>query len=251
MPETPDASTEGRSQRAKRDAFRYSSSPQDPLCIICNFVKFDWKTRKKVPATMIEMRKEGQALHEAEKKLIECAKIHDVEDTKHKEAATRILLVASGRSLFSADVCYHKNCYAAFTGRSCHREEDVKEADNKSDLPVIEIEEFFNLVENHICRGKVYTVSQLCHCYADMFGKSKRSINIKSMLEDRFVDKLVYSKPVEFANNESEFVYSSSTKFTPGVICFATTSIGIQTSIMIRNLATRILHNIKFRPGIP
>ena len=158
MPETPDASTEGRSQRAKRDIFRYSSSPQDPLCIICNFVKFDWKTRKKVPATMIEMRKEGQALHEAEKKWIECAKIHDVEDTKHKEAATRILLVASGRSLFSANVCYHKNCYAAFTGRSCHREEDVKEADNKSDLPVIEIEEFFNLVENHICRGEVYDV---------------------------------------------------------------------------------------------
>ena len=31
MPETPDTGTEGRSQRAKRDAFRYLSSPQDPL----------------------------------------------------------------------------------------------------------------------------------------------------------------------------------------------------------------------------
>ena len=38
------------------------------------------------------------------------------------------------------------------------------------------------------------------------------------MLEDRFGDKLVYSKPVEFANNESEFVYSSRTKFTPGIM---------------------------------
>ena len=46
---------------------------------------------KKVPTTMIEMRKEGQELHEAEKRLIEFAKIHDVKDTKHKEAATRTL----------------------------------------------------------------------------------------------------------------------------------------------------------------
>ena len=38
VPERPDTSTEVRSQRAKRDAFRYSSSPQDPLCIICNVI---------------------------------------------------------------------------------------------------------------------------------------------------------------------------------------------------------------------
>ena len=38
------------------------------------------------------------------------------------------------------------------------------------------------------------------------------------MLEDRFGDKLAYSKPVEFANNESEFVYSLRTKFTPGIM---------------------------------
>ena len=48
------------------------------------------------------------------------------------------------------------------------------------------------------------------------------------MLEERFDDKLVYGKPVKFANNESEFVYSLSTKFTPGVIRSDTKSIGIQ-----------------------
>ena len=248
VPETPDLSTEGRSQRAKKDAFRYLSSPQDPLCIICNVVKFDWKTRKKVTTTIIEMRKEGQALHEAEKKLIECAKIHSVKDTKHKEAATRIILLAPTRSLFAGDFCFHKNCYGAFTGGAWHREENVREADNKSDFPVFEIEEFFDLFENHIiCKGEVYTVSQLCRFYAVMFGKSKRLIDIKAMLEDRFGDKLVYGKSVKFANNESKYVYISSTKFTPGIgiIHSATTSIGIQTSIMIRNLATRILHNIK------
>ena len=89
-------------------------------------------------------------------------------------------------------------------------EENVKQADNKSDLPVIEIEEFFDLVENHIiCRGEVYTVSQFCCFYADVFGKSEGSIDIKAMLGDQFGDKLVYGKPVEFVNNESEFVYSS------------------------------------------
>ena len=138
--ETPDTRTEGRSQTAKREAFRHSSSPQDPLCIICNVVKCDWKTRKNVPTTMIEMRKEGQLLHEAEKRLSEWSKIHNVKDTKHKKAATRILLLASARSLFAADCYYHKNCYPAFTGRAWHRKENVKEADNKSDLPVIEIE---------------------------------------------------------------------------------------------------------------
>ena len=198
---------------------------------------------------MIEIRKEGQTLYEAEKRLVECAKIHDVKDTKHKETATRILLPASARSLFAADVCYHKNCYAAFTGWAWHREENVKEADNKSDLPVIEIEKFFDLVENHIIgRGEVYIISQLGHFYADMFGKSIRSISIKAMLQDRFGDKSVYGKPVEFASNESAFVYSSNTKFTDGVIRSATISIGIQTSIMIRNLATRISRNIKLRP---
>ena len=35
----------------------------------------------KVPTTMIKMRKEGQALHEAKKRLIECIKVHDV---RHK-----------------------------------------------------------------------------------------------------------------------------------------------------------------------
>ena len=133
VPETLDKSIEGRSQRTKRDAFRYLSSFQDPLCIICNVVKFDWKTRRKVPITIVEMRKVGQALHAAAKKLIECAKINDLKDTKHKEAATRILLLASARSLFAADVCCHKNCYAAFTGGAWHREENVKEADNLSD----------------------------------------------------------------------------------------------------------------------
>ena len=132
--------TEGRSQRAKRDAFRYLSSPQDPLCIISNVITFDWKTRKNVPTTMIDMRKEGQALNEAEQKLTERAKIHAVKDTKHEEATTR----------FAADVCYHKNCYPAFTGGAWHREENVEESDNKPDFPVIEIEQFFDLVENHI-----------------------------------------------------------------------------------------------------
>ena len=80
------------------------------------------------------------SLHGAEKRLIKCAKTDDVKDIKHKEAATRILLLTLVRSLFSADVCYHKNCYAGFKGRAWHREENVKEADNKSDLPVIEIE---------------------------------------------------------------------------------------------------------------
>ena len=94
--------------------------------IICNIVKFDWKTRKKVSTTMIELRKEGQVVHEPQKRLIECAKIHDVKDTKHKEVATRFLLLVSGRSLFAADVCYHKNCYAAFTGGTWHRKENIK-----------------------------------------------------------------------------------------------------------------------------
>ena len=90
----------------------------------------------------------------------------------------------------------------------------------------------------------MYTVSQLRRFYADMFGKSKRSIDIKAMLEYRFGDKLVYGKPVEFANKESEIVYSMSTKFTPVVIRSAGTTIDIQAPIMIRTLATRISHNI-------
>ena len=97
----------------------------------------------------------------------------------------RILLLASARSLLAADVYQHKNCYAAFTGGAWHREEKKKEADINSDLPVIKVEQFFDLVQNHIiCRREVYTVSQLRRFYADMFSKSKRSIDIKAMLED-------------------------------------------------------------------
>ena len=63
-----------------------------------------------------------------------CKNPHDVKDTPHMEAAPRILSQASARSLFVADVCYHKNCYPAFTGGARHMEENVKEAENKSDL---------------------------------------------------------------------------------------------------------------------
>ena len=64
------------------------------------------------------------------------------------------------------------------------------------------------------------------------------------MLEDRFGDKLAYSKPVEFANNESEFVYSLRTKFTHSALVS-------KHQFTIRNFATRILHNIKLRPCPP
>ena len=50
---------------------------------------------QKVPTTMTEMRKEDQALHAAEKRLIECTKVRNVKDTKHEVAATGILLLAS------------------------------------------------------------------------------------------------------------------------------------------------------------
>ena len=71
---------------------------------------------QKVPTTMTEMRKEDQALHAAEKRLIECTKVRNVKDTKHEVAATGILLLASAWSLIAVDVYHHENCYATFTG---------------------------------------------------------------------------------------------------------------------------------------
>ena len=69
-----------------------------------------------------------------------CKRHKAASSNESKEAATRIRLLASVRGLFAVDVCYHKNCYAAFTGGAWHRGKNAKEADNKSDLPVIEID---------------------------------------------------------------------------------------------------------------
>ena len=88
--------------------------PEKMRCIICCSTKNN-KKGKTVPVTSISLRSISSKKHVAEDTLLKFAEIHVKQETKFKEAAERILLVAANKSLFAADVGYHREqCYQPF-----------------------------------------------------------------------------------------------------------------------------------------
>ena len=81
-----------------------------------------------------------------------------------------------------------------------------------------------------------------------MRSSHSRSIDVKDMLIRRFGDKLNFGKPTESSSITSDFVYSSSSDFTPGAIRSAVTGNGIETSLMLKTFATKISNEVKSRP---
>ena len=182
--------------------------------------------------------------------MLEFADIHNGNGSRFYDAAQRILLTNSIRSLFLSDVAYHRYpCYKNFTGNGWKRTfaPKVVEAANDNDV----LMEFLDLVEvNVIAKREVYTLAQLRQCFDELTGSSSRSIDVRNILMTRFGDEIKIGKPEGSSKTVSEYVYSSSVDFAPGVIQSAITGNGIETSIMVKNLASRITASIKARPNI-
>ena len=250
MPTSEERNDKQSKRASSRRSVKYSTTVRKPVCIICNKERYDRK-HNKIPVITISYRKEGERLHQAEKKLLEYAKIHDEHGTKFYEAAQRILLTNSTKSLFAADVGYHRlGCYMQFTTCSWKRKFIRKDEPVPTEDTLVD--EFLDLVEVHvIIKGEVYTLAQLRKCYDDMRGSNSRSTDVKDILIKIFGDKIDFGKPVESSSTTSEFVYSSSIHFTPGAISSAVTGNGIETSLMLKNLARRISNQIKSRPKNP
>ena len=246
-PEPPKQTSEKR--MSGRSAFRYRTDKENPVCIICSKEKFD-KKHHKLPVVIISNRKEGEKLHEAEKRLLEFAHIHNVNGSRYYDAAQRILLRNSIKSLFLADVGYHRYpCYINFTSNAWKRSFAPKQDEASKDNEMLT--EFLDLVEvNVIVKREVYTLAQLRQCFDELSGSSSRSIDVKNILLTRFGDGIKIGKPEGSSKTTSEYVYSSSIDFAPGVIQSAITGNGIETSIMAKNLASRINASIKARPNI-
>ena len=61
-----------------------------------------------------------------EKKLIEYTEIHISNNTKFKSVGERILLTLSAKSMFAADVGYHKSCYDVFRSPKWNKKKSVE-----------------------------------------------------------------------------------------------------------------------------
>ena len=104
-------------RRSKRTSLGYTSSLDEKHCVIYNKVQYD--ARAPLPLWTTDLKKHGVDLHEAEKTLIEFAKIHKEKGTKYADAGERIILSLNTIStLFAADVAYHGKCYHTFRSPS-------------------------------------------------------------------------------------------------------------------------------------
>ena len=152
---------------------------------------------------------------------MEYARIHKANNTRYADAAERILLTNSTKSLFVADVGFHKKeGYEKFRSTHWKNKFEYKEKkESQTDNSMIEV---LNLVEVHkINRHEVYTLAQLRKFYDEVKGNissSSRSIDIKESLINKFGDEITFAKPSGSSFNISEYVLPSNIDFLPNAI---------------------------------
>ena len=79
------------------------------MCIICN--DHIYHKERLLPLLNITIKDKSNKSYRAEQTLIEFANIHlQNNNEKYVDGANRILLTVSSKSLFAADVAYHKSC---------------------------------------------------------------------------------------------------------------------------------------------
>ena len=145
-PDIAEIPKETHQTRTTRQSMQCTKPPskKNPNCEICKKTKYDKKGHK-IPVTLLTYRNKNEKLHKAEKALLEFASIHKDNGTRYSEAAQRILLTKTTRSLFNADVAYHRQpCYSNFTCPSWKRKFETKLESEKVEEPMLE--EFMDLV---------------------------------------------------------------------------------------------------------
>ena len=219
---------------------------EEKKCIICKTTKKDGKGRN-IPVTLITLRDAKDNDHVAEKTLLEFAKIHVKHNTIYKEAAERILLVKTTKSLFNADVGYHKEqCYASFRHRKYLLMDNPTILDTTPDTPAKDsLLLLCELVQLHvICRQEVYALSDLRHAY-DALRTSNCPIlkvgEIKSRLLQEFPNEISINTSAH-SKNKQEYVFPASSSLTPDFLEAAADGFGLSKTAVFRSAARRLHH---------
>ena len=245
-PDSPQPSgSSTTSRRASRSSSTsYETSRDNIRCIICATDQKD-SHGKLIPARTMEMRLEGQALHQAELQLVEFAKIHQNRDTKYKEAAERIILQRTTRSLFAANVGLHNSCYSNFRSPSWK----VSNVNARSEESDEHLEELMNLVEYLVIGKKeIYSLAQFRKYYEDSGGLI-RSIDIKARIVERFPEKVSFCKSSVTDDRKTEYVVPSDANILPNTIRAAATGEGITSCLQLKSLARHISTELQSFPN--
>ena len=231
-------------RKSDRKSLSYTSSSFERKCIICNENKYH--KGRLLPLCNLSLKEHHSENYKAEKTLIEFAHIHvDNSNEKYIDGTKRVLLTTISKSLFAADVSYHKPCFDSFRAphwknKKCNDEN--KPAGNRID----DLTLLYDLVEHHIVsKHEIYTMSQLCNYYSKIVNKYIRSIDLKKKLQEKFKNRLKFVKPSYYTNwNSSEFVMSSCDDLIGECVNATNLGEGIEMSVMIKNLSQSITEEI-------
>ncbi len=96
------ATVQQRSSRKRQSYDTQRDDDEEMECVICKTDKRDGKGRK-IPITLITLRdvNDSNKIHIAEKTLVQFSKIHLKHNTIYKDAAERILLILTTKSLWT------------------------------------------------------------------------------------------------------------------------------------------------------
>lgn len=186
----------------------------------------------------------GEDLHQAEMQLIEFAEIHRTRNSKYKDAADRVILQRTTKSLFAADVGFHTSCYDNFRSPSWKKTAQVGKQSQKDEY----MDELMNLVEYLVIEKKeIYTLAQFRNYY-EHNGGTIRSIDIKDKIVERFSEKVNFCKPTEGDDKVTEYVLPSDSSILPKTIRAVQTGEGITSCLQLKSIAQNISDELKTFP---
>ena len=254
--ETDDLKTEdGNSfcRRSSRKRQSYEAKRDVNMeCVICKSVKKDKKGRI-LPVTIITLRDvcDPSKAHIAERTLEQFSRIHIKHNTIFKDAAERILLISGTKSLFAADVGYHKKqCYALFRHKKYLRLDEPKVFSSQTTLDQTAIHALFELVRLHIVqRQEVYALADLRKAYESLMtndSPSLRSCDIKERLLKEFPNDISISCTI-LASKENEFVFPTRLTLTKDILDSASNGFGLSKSVVLHSAAHRLHQELKSR----
>ena len=111
------------------------------------------------------------------------------------------------------------------------------------------MKEFLNLIEYLIITKKeIYTLSQLRAHFKEISGDRLRSIDVKSKLQERFKEKIMFCKPSQSHDKTTEFVLSSDSNIMPDTINAVATGQGITSCLQLKTVARSISEEIQYFP---
>ncbi len=232
-------------RRSSRKSCSYVSTKDDKekVCIICNEQKRS--KGRLVPVIDITYKKSADGIHLAEKSLLEFSKLHlKYESETYKIAANRILLACTIKSLFEADVVYHKDCYANFRSPYWYEKYsklEIAKMQSEENQSQNSEEDFFKLIHHHIVsRQEIYTLAQLTnYCNGIFKTQAKlRSVDLKKKLMHKFGEKLTFIE--RNGVNESEFVLVDNDIIMSDCLKAMSLSEGIEDSITVKNVGKLI-----------